>query len=233
VVALSDSAGDTVQTYEYSVYGQVAASDPNHPNPYLFTGRRFDRETGLYYYRARYYNPYIGRFMQTDPVGYDDGLNWYLYCNNNPVNWVDPSGTLIMEPPCGSCEPDEPNEPDDCDEEALEQCLATAKATLESCLTQAERSYQLNLDLCDQFLEWCKNEWCGPVEHPFWKAVCKLDCHITHQTCTKAALIGYGGDIVICGSTYIADFHTCYRKHCPTALPISIPSIEWGLKIIG
>ena len=58
----------------------------------MFTGRRFDIETGLYYYRARYYNPHIGRFMQTDPVGYNDGINWYLYCNNNPLGRVDPSG---------------------------------------------------------------------------------------------------------------------------------------------
>ena len=93
VVALSDSNGDTVQTYEYSIYGQVAASDPNFlTNPYLFTGRRFDIETGLYYYRARYYNPYIGRFMQTNPVGYDDGINWYSYCANNPLGCLDPSG---------------------------------------------------------------------------------------------------------------------------------------------
>jgi uncharacterized protein RhaS with RHS repeats len=64
VVALSDSSGDTVQSYQYSAYGQVAASDPNFTaNPYLFTGRRFDYETGLYYYRARYYNPYIGWFF--------------------------------------------------------------------------------------------------------------------------------------------------------------------------
>jgi RHS repeat-associated protein len=87
VAALSDSDGDSVQSYEYSIYGQVAAEDPNHPNPYMFTGRRFDIETGLYHYRARCYNPHIGRFMQTDPVGYG-----YGYCGNNPVGYVDPMG---------------------------------------------------------------------------------------------------------------------------------------------
>jgi len=92
VVALSDAGGDTVQTYEYSVYGQVAAEDPNHPNPYMFTGRRFDIEIGLYYYRARYYDPYTGRFLQTDPIGYGDGINWYSYCGNNPLGRIDPSG---------------------------------------------------------------------------------------------------------------------------------------------
>jgi len=93
VVALSNSNGDSCQSYEYSAYGQVAASDPDFiANPYMFTGRRFDIETGLYYYRARYYNPHIGRFMQTDPVGYGAGINWYLYCRNNPLNFMDPSG---------------------------------------------------------------------------------------------------------------------------------------------
>jgi len=93
VVALSNSNVDSCQSYEYSAYGQVAASDPNFlTNPYMFTGRRFDIETGLYYYRARYYNPHIGRFMQTDPVGYSGGINWYLYCWNNPVGWVDSTG---------------------------------------------------------------------------------------------------------------------------------------------
>ena len=98
VVALSDSYGNSCQSYEYSAYGQVAASDPNFiANPYMFTGRRFDYETGLYYYRARYYNPYIGRFLQTDPIGYGDGINWYAYCGNNPVGRVDPSGTHDYE----------------------------------------------------------------------------------------------------------------------------------------
>jgi RHS repeat-associated protein len=92
VVALSNSAGDTVQTYEYSVYGEVAVEDANHTNPYMFAGRRFDIEIGLYYNRARYYNPFTGRFLQADPIGYGDGMNMYAYCGNNPVGDIDPWG---------------------------------------------------------------------------------------------------------------------------------------------
>ncbi|MBN1362385.1 MAG: RHS repeat-associated core domain-containing protein, partial [Sedimentisphaerales bacterium] len=95
VVALSDATGDTVQVYEYSIYGQPAAADPNHPNPYLFSARRFDSETGLYHYRARAYNPYIGRFLQTDPAG--QGMNAYAYCANNSTNRVDPTGMIYYE----------------------------------------------------------------------------------------------------------------------------------------
>ena len=58
----------------------------------MFTGRQFDIETGLYYYRARYYSPDLGRFLQTDPIGYGNGINWYLYCGNNPVVQTDPFG---------------------------------------------------------------------------------------------------------------------------------------------
>jgi len=84
--------------YEYDVYGQVAASDPNHPNRFMFTGREFDKETGLYYYRARYYNASIGRFLQTDPIGYQGGVNLYSYCLNNPLGMTDASG-------CDPCDP--------------------------------------------------------------------------------------------------------------------------------
>jgi RHS repeat-associated protein len=101
VVAISDQAGNTIEKYEYSVYGEVnivaKQNGETRPvsivgNPYYFTGRHLDAETGLYYYRARMYSASLGRFLQTDPIGYADGLNWYLYCDNNPLVWIDPWG---------------------------------------------------------------------------------------------------------------------------------------------
>jgi RHS repeat-associated protein len=91
VVALSDSSSVVVERYGYDVFGEpntVSTID----NPYYFTGRRLDDETGLYYYRARYYDYANGRFLQTDSVGYSSDLNLYRYCKNNPIMFVDPHG---------------------------------------------------------------------------------------------------------------------------------------------
>jgi RHS repeat-associated protein len=100
VVALSDVNKVLVERYAYDVFGRPTIRDPNgvvlaasaRGNPYLFTGRAYDGESGLYYYRARYYDYATGRFLQPDPTGYGDGLNLYSYCGNNPVMLVDPHG---------------------------------------------------------------------------------------------------------------------------------------------
>ncbi|MDD3841064.1 MAG: RHS repeat-associated core domain-containing protein [Clostridia bacterium] len=80
--ARSDDGGIRVSGFPDNSYG----------TEFLFTGRRLDSETGLYYYRNRYYNPNLGRFIQQDPLGPIDGPNVYTYVNNNPVNLIDPLG---------------------------------------------------------------------------------------------------------------------------------------------
>ena len=100
VAALSDVNNMVVESYSYDVFGAPTVYDANYSeisksaigNPYMFTARRADDETALYYYRARYYAFDIGRFLQTDPIGYSDGLNIYAYVGNNPVNLADPMG---------------------------------------------------------------------------------------------------------------------------------------------
>lgn len=77
-------------TYHYGPYGE--ASDPGTGNPFRYTGRRYDEETGLYYYRARYYSMSLGRFLSTDLIGYKDDLNLYAYVGSDPVNNFDPNG---------------------------------------------------------------------------------------------------------------------------------------------
>lgn len=100
VIALTDSSGDVVETYDYDAYGctKVFAADGTeltvsaYGNRYCFQGREIDWVTGLYYFRARWYNPVVGRWLSKDPIGIEGGLNQYVFCDNNPVNFVDPMG---------------------------------------------------------------------------------------------------------------------------------------------
>ncbi|MDZ4210363.1 MAG: RHS repeat-associated core domain-containing protein, partial [Methylotenera sp.] len=83
--------GGTLQSITYSAFGATLNTTGNSPNRLKYTGREEDG-TGCYYYRARYYCQDIGRFISEDPLGFQAGINFYAYVDNNPVNANDPSG---------------------------------------------------------------------------------------------------------------------------------------------
>ena len=98
-VAATDEAGELLWRETYRPYGEKI-EDRDGNNRIGYTGHVFDQETGLTYMRARYYDPVIGRFMSTDPVGYTEAnpvmsFNRYAYVNNNPYKYNDPDGEFL------------------------------------------------------------------------------------------------------------------------------------------
>jgi RHS repeat-associated protein len=89
IIGITDASASLVQSYEYDSFGNLKDRKNRVKQPYAYTGREYDRETGLYYYRARYYMPEIGRFISADPVS---SVNLYTYVENRPIGAVDPWG---------------------------------------------------------------------------------------------------------------------------------------------
>jgi|GEM_PF-6481062 len=107
VVGLLSDSGSVLEKYDYSEFGSMTIRDSGgvvrhggsqYGNPYGYTGRRYDAETGLWYYRNRMYDARMGRFLQRDPAGYVDGVNLYAYVSNSPLVFNDPSGLTARSP---------------------------------------------------------------------------------------------------------------------------------------
>ncbi|MBI1928691.1 hypothetical protein HYR99_31160 [Candidatus Poribacteria bacterium] len=98
ITDLTDSAGAVARAYVYDAFGQIVQQVGTLPNPYTYTGRELDAESGLYYYRARYYDARVGRFLPEDPIKIVGGLNLYLYASDNPINVLDPTGLAPRNP---------------------------------------------------------------------------------------------------------------------------------------
>jgi RHS repeat-associated protein len=91
-------AGALAQTYTFDSFGKQTASSGSLTNPFQYTGREFDPETSLYYYRARYYDPTAGRFLSEDPMRFFESPDFYAYVENNSTNLFDTSGLQPQRP---------------------------------------------------------------------------------------------------------------------------------------
>jgi len=103
VAAIADGSGNIVESYRYDAWGRVSVFDTaGQPltesavgNRFLFQGREYSWSTGLYYFRARWYDPITGRWLSNDPIGIGGGLNQYVFAGNNSVNVIDPLGLYV------------------------------------------------------------------------------------------------------------------------------------------
>jgi RHS repeat-associated protein len=97
-IAITDASGAIVNKYSYDEFGKVLNQEEAIPNPFKYVGQFgvMDEGNGLLYMRARFYDPEVGRFISKDPIGFAGGLNLYAHVQNNPVNWVDPSGLWTL-----------------------------------------------------------------------------------------------------------------------------------------
>ena len=90
VIGLTGANGELIEDYDYDAFGNQINQSTEKSTPFRYAGEYYDEETDLIYLRNRYYSPTVGQFITEDPI--HDGGNWYAYCYNNPVKFIDPMG---------------------------------------------------------------------------------------------------------------------------------------------
>ena len=95
-LAMTNQAQQVVWSASYLPFGEAVIVTETVKNNFRFPGQYYDAETGLHYNYHRYYDPATGRYVSADPIGLDGGINLFAYVENNPLNWIDPSGEVVI-----------------------------------------------------------------------------------------------------------------------------------------
>ncbi|MBI9100648.1 MAG: hypothetical protein JEY91_19405, partial [Spirochaetaceae bacterium] len=129
-VLLTDIDGNILWQNDVTPFGEETGESGFQDRDGFYTGKKIDRDTGLYYFNARWYDPGLGRFITEDPV--KDGVNWFSYVGNNPLRYVDPTGLRRIE-----WDPREENKSQEAERERVEynrqmdEALAADRAAIE------------------------------------------------------------------------------------------------------
>jgi RHS repeat-associated protein len=154
--ALTDDTGQLVESITYDSFGNSAGSSFTR---YTYTGREFDTDTGLYYYRARWYDPQIGRFLSEDPIGFQGGdINLYGYVNNDPTKFRDPTGLRIEEGDNSYYFPWK-DYYQSRHEEDLARDFERRKAILKACLCDLDNTAQKDMKFFEEHGSGPENQW--------------------------------------------------------------------------
>ena len=248
-VALTDDEAAIVETYDCDAYGNTIAydtaggegwwedDDEATSNPkcqFIFTGRRFDPETSdsnsqMYFYRARYYSPILGRFISRDPIVYDGGMNLYEYVGSRAVDAVDPRGLVITWNPVsdlidwlfGIKRPKKPKPPKVCVKQPeYDQCLAKAKAKYDRLRKFNKDKFNELWAKVGQDVRTCIDD-CNKLD-PIVRQVCILGCKAGGATLKLGLIELYTVADVFTLTNFVGENTAClnrFRKKIPAGCP--------------
>ena len=167
VAAISDISGFAAAQYSYNPYGKVITSvgPMAAANPFRFSTKYTDDETGLLYYGYRFYNPQLGRFISSDPIGRHGGVNLYGFVENKPIMTVDRLGACPVKQDHKTCVDNANDEYD--------TCTKNAKLVLDTSIAANQKTYDdgyaAATSKAEKLRETCKQSF---SDQPFALSAC-------------------------------------------------------------